>query len=128
MCVKYIFYGLSASCKQMKTNITPIWNALLIITLVEQFNMISVLMLSNYFGFHIVPDFKTESDTIQFYGTIAVIMFMFNYFYLYRDIKRIYVKYSRTANKRTAIIISYCYIVVSLILMWIVGVNFNGKS
>jgi len=117
--MRYLYYRIYQALTKVKTNDTPAFNAMLLLMILQAFNIFSVISIINYF-------YKVEFDKQQvFIGAMSlfIIILIPNYIFFYRKRDAIIKRYQNETkeDKKWGIIGLLFYIVVSLAVFFILG-------
>jgi threonine/homoserine/homoserine lactone efflux protein len=116
---KELYYWMYFYLSKIKTNDTPAFNAGLLISLLQIFNILTFAIIINYFV-------KADLDIIvsDYVGlTLCAILLIIDYFSLYAQRKIIFEKYGALQPKRKTrgIICFWLYAVLSLVGLFVSG-------
>lgn len=123
--MKYLYYHLWQSLIKIKTNDTPEYNSMILISIAQVFNFhLIYIILSLYFDIDIKFDIiqnimRFDKNEIKIYESIiGIFMFTFNYFYLVKSRKKLENKYINETKKQKTIgiLFSYIYIFGSILI------------
>jgi uncharacterized membrane protein len=97
--MKYLFYTLYRHLLKVKTNDTPAFSAIALITLFECFNIMTVLQL---LPVSLQPDFKNKNQGIVSYAAAGLIVLAINYFLLLKNVSYLCDKYKNESENKKA--------------------------
>ena len=122
--MSYLYYILYSHLRKVKTNNTPAFNAMLMISTVQWMNVMVVVLVVNHF---IKIGFLSSKDQSVLSGvTLGLMMYAVNFFFLYRrrvEISRRYGENGEGVNK-IGVSILVIYLIGSFILVYFVGSRF----
>jgi hypothetical protein len=118
-----MYYWMIFYLKKVKTNDMPQFNAYLLICVLVNANLLTIVMGVSYLMNFDLTIFRGDSKYIGLVGGLSLMIF--NYFYLFRQRKKIIDKYDQFPQKRRVrgIISFWIYSILSLSLLFIAGVN-----
>jgi hypothetical protein len=120
--MKYLYFKIYQILRKIKTNDTPATNAIVILSIFEIMNIITIQVLLNYF-LYIKIELGTKSEIKSFSYILGISIMILNYFVLYKKREKICEKYKNESKLRSrvgfAILILYC--VSSAILVYVFG-------
>jgi hypothetical protein len=117
--MRYFYYRLYKALAKVKTNDTPAFNAMFMLTILQMCNILSVFMIINYL-------FKREYDNQQstiIGASLCLILLVLNYIFLIRKRDKIVKRYQNETkeNKTWGIIYVWLYIVITLTVFFVLG-------
>jgi len=120
--MKYLYYKLYQDFKRIKTNDTPATNAMIFLSIIQGVNLATVQIIINHF-FHIKIDFFSKNEIILFAIILGLILYVINYFLIYKKRKEIYEKYMNETKiqNRIGYVVLIIYIIGSAALVYFVG-------
>jgi len=115
---KLIYFLIYTDFKKVKTNDTPAYNALLVLSLLQSMNFLSLGAVVNYF-----LKIEIDKNNATYFGIfVAFLLLLINYFYIFRKKDAIEKKYeSKSIAKRQFYL--WLYIVISVALFIYVITN-----
>lgn len=117
--MKYLYYTLYRHLLKVKTNETPAWNAMLLISILEYTNILSVDL---YFNYNPLDQFKIENQLILEAFIPGLILYFINYFILVKNAPKLSEKYKdesdRDQLKGTVMLILYALLSVLIIYLF----------
>ena len=123
--MRYLYYKLWQNFKRVKTNDMPATNAMIFISMIQFLNVGLIYIFITYYS-SLKLEFASKSDiyilSIIFGGTVYTI----NYFYLYKNRRRLYEKYTNESKRRkiTGNVLLILYVLVSFVLVLYFGSKF----
>ncbi len=123
--MKYLYYKLCQDFKRVKSNDTPFFSALLVMCMMHNANIATLYILYCHF-FNVKSQFDSKNQIILFGVIQILIIFVVDYFLLYKNKVVLSEKYKYESKKKGIIgyILLFLYIIVSLFLVYIVGSNY----
>ena len=112
--MKYLYYTLYRNLLKVKINSKPAYSAILLMTLFEFYNILTVLQLFPV-TLQIIPKTKDEGELS--YIVAGIILLIINYFLLYKNVASLSYKYRNESEneKLRGTILLYCYAIVSIV-------------
>jgi hypothetical protein len=117
--MRYFYYRIYKALTKVKTNNTPALNAIILITILQGFNVFTIYIILDHF---LKPEFEKQQVIIGG-GLLYFILFAVNYTYLFRKRSEIARRYENETkeDKTWGIIGLLLYIVVSIAIFFILG-------
>ena len=120
--MKYLYYKLWQTFKKIPTNDTPATNAMVVFSMLHFTNIATIQVLVNqFFNFNIEPNSKNE--VILFACSLGLVLYLLNFFYLYKNREKLYEKYKDESKSKSIIgnIALIIYIIASAALVYYFG-------
>jgi hypothetical protein len=120
--MRYLYYKLWQTFKKIPTNDMPATNAMIVFSILHFINIATIQVLVNhFFSFNIEPNSKNE--IILFACSLGLVLYLINYFYLYKNREKLYEKYkdeskSKSIIGNTSLVL---YIIASAALVYYFG-------
>lgn len=118
-----LYYWMYYHLCKIKTNDTPALNAYIIISVLQGFNIGTIYIIAAYF---LKVDTSTDRNTALYMGlSLIAVLYLINYFLLYRKRETIFQKYESASPKRKTkgMIYFWLYVVLSLVILFTLGIN-----
>jgi amino acid transporter len=117
--MRYLYFRLFKVLAKVKTNDTPAFNAMFMLTIFQICNILSVFMVVNY-------SFKREYNNHQstIIGALLCFILLFlNYFFLFRKRAKIIKRYENETkeDRLWGIVALWIYVVVTIAVFFILG-------
>lgn len=120
--MRYLYYKIYQDFKRIKTNDTPALNAMIVLTLFEGMNLLTVQCLINHY-FKIKIDMNSKDQIMIFSTILYLLVLLINYLLLYKKREEICLKYNNESKLKSrvgfTILILYC--ISSAILVYVIG-------
>lgn len=123
--MKYLYYKLWQDFRRVKTNDTPATNAMIMISVFNGINIITLMILADYF-LQIQKYTVSRSEIYTFSTILGLSVMGINYFLLYKKRDAITEKYkgeSKTMS-RIGFFLVYFYMIGSFFLVYFVSKKF----
>lgn len=120
--MKYLYFKIWQCFKRIPTNDTPATNAMILVSIMHFANLATVQVLINHF-FQTKIELDSKNEMILFSALVGVIIYLINYFLLYKKREKIFEKYkneNKTRSRRGYIIL-ILYILTSFALVFYFG-------
>jgi hypothetical protein len=119
-----MYYWMMFYLGKVKTNDMPKFNAYLLMCLLVSFNIMTILIV--IFSSLNIDHRKllmSRQDTKIIGGTLEIIVFIFNYFYLYKNINQILQKHDKLVGKRRlrGMFFFWIYAIASIVSLFTLG-------
>ena len=126
--MRYLYYRLWQFFKQIKTNDMPATNAMIIISICEFANLFVIDILLEFF-FHIKLDFPTTNHIYTFAILVGTLVYIINYFFLYKNREKLNDKYKDESKRRKKVgtVLLILYMVVSFALVFYFGPKYTSS-
>jgi hypothetical protein len=126
--MKFLYYRLWQLFTKIKTNDMPATNAMIFISLCQFFNFSLIyffLLQYSIINIH----FNKRSEVLFYTIPLGIIVYIINYFYLYKNRERLYEKYKNEGKKRKIIgnILLILYVVGSFALVFYFGPKYSAS-
>ena len=124
--MRYLYYKLWQDFKRVKTNDMPATNAMIFISIIQFLNLSLIYIFIKHY-FLVVINFTSKDEIYIFSILLGGIIYIINYFFLYKNRTRLYEKY-KNENERSRItgnILSVLYIFGSFVLFFYSLSNFT---
>jgi hypothetical protein len=120
--MKYLYYKLYYSLKKVKTNDTPATNAMFLISMIQFANVATLHVLLNYF-FGIKLKLDSKNEVILFASSVGLVIYIINYFLLYKKRDEIYEKYKNESKYKKVLgfVFLVIYAIGSAIILYYFG-------
>ncbi len=120
--MRYLYYRLWQILKRMPTNDTPATNAMILLSIFQGVNIVTIQLLVNHY-FDIRIKVQSEIEAIIFPCAIGLVLYLINYFYLYSGRQKLHEKYKDESRIRSIIglIVLAFYIIISGMLVYYFG-------
>ena len=116
-----IYYWMSTRLARIKSNDNPPFNAYFLICFLQAENIGTLFVIVNYFTkIHFV-----KNAYIYIGLSLALILFVINYFTLYAKREEIFEKYKKVLPKRKTkgLLYFWMYVLLSTIIFWVAVAN-----
>ena len=126
--MRYLYYKLWQNFKRVKTNDMPATNAMIFISMCEFANLFVLQTLAEFL-LNIKVDFSSKTNIYYYTITIGLIVYLVNYFYLYKNKDKLYEKYKNESKKQKIIgnILLIIYIFGSFALVFYLGPKYTAN-
>lgn len=121
---KEIYYWLYRDFKTVKTNTQPFFNAYIVLSLVQCFNIASLLAIANYYMNY---KYEPTKEAGIFYALgLYIVVTLVNYFILFNNRKNIVERYDSYDSKRQrkGKLLSWLYLILSLAALFYIGTHY----
>lgn len=122
--MRYLYYTIYRLMLKIKTNDTPDWNAMFMLTILEGMNILTLELLIQRSG---ISQTTINDQVILFAIIPCLVLFAVNYFLYVKNVKEIALIYSAESQQRktVGVLLLVVYAIVSFLLLFVV---FNMKS
>ena len=126
--MRYLYYRLWQLFTKIKTNDMPATNAMIFISMCEFANLFVIQIIFEYFLF-LKIDFSSKYNIYFFTIPLGIIVYIINYFYLYKNRESLYKKYKNEGEKQKIIgnILLIIYVVGSFSLVFYFGSKYTAS-
>ena len=124
--MRYFYYRIYKALTKVKTNDTPALNAMILLVVLQGFNILSVFSIINYFY-----KWKFDKQHSIIGGLILyIILLVPNYIYLFRKRNEIVKRYENETkeDKAWGIIYVLLYIVITITVFFVLGETIVQKQ
>jgi len=123
--MKYLYFKLYQILKKVKTNDTPATNSMILLSLLQSVNILTLFYLFKHYLLENSSDKKIE--IIIFPVLLCLIIYTINYFILYKRRDFIFKKHVNESSLGNIIgySILFIYFIGSFLLAYFVGTKFN---
>lgn len=119
--MRYLYYKLYKLLVRIKSNKTPAFNSMIILSVFQIMNILSIFILIKHF---IQNTFDTNLEDARNHGVIlALLVFIFNYFFLFNKQKEIFKRYENESyvKSRKGFLQLIIYVLGSFIVLLLFG-------
>lgn len=124
--MKYLYYKLWQIFKRIPSNDTPATNAMIFLSIFQSANIVTLQLIINHsFGFKIM--LYSKINTMLFACAIGLILYLINYFYLYKGRDKLHEKYKEEGRTQSVvgIITLVLYLITSIVLVQYFGTRYR---
>lgn len=100
--MRYLYYKLYQCLKKVKTNDTPATNAMILLSMIHSLNIAFVQVLLNHF-FNLKFKLASKNEIIAFAISLGLIIYIINYFHLYKKREEICEKFKNETAMQSII-------------------------
>jgi dolichol kinase len=120
-----LYYKLYQTLRKVKTNDTPATNAMILLSVTQAINIVTIQVLINYF-FNVKLLLRSKYEIIIFAVSFMLIIYLINYFHLYKKHEKINEHYKNESKNKSTVgfIIMVMYILGSFILLFFIGTKY----
>jgi hypothetical protein len=120
--MKYLYFKLYYCLKKVKTNDSPATNAMILLSMIHMANIATIQILFNYF-FSIKIKLVSKNEVIMFAVSAGLVIYIINYFLLYKKRDEIYEKYKNESKYKKVLgyIVLVLYAIGSSIILYYFG-------
>jgi len=117
--MEYIYYRIFFQLKKVKTNDTPVFNALIFLIVFQALNIISVCGVIN----HYIKIYLFKNQILMIAIVFSLLLFILNFMYFFRNHKEIFKRYENETekSKRRGIVYVLLYIIISVVFFFVIG-------
>lgn len=119
--MEYIYFRIYQLLSNIKTNDTPALNSMLLLVILQAFNIFSIAIIFNSMHFYTLSKNQAYLFAITFY----ILLLIPNYLFLYRKLKKIISKYENEPKsvRLGRSIMVFSYIILSFVILFALGFN-----
>jgi len=126
--MRYLYYRLWRLITKIRTNDMPAFNAMILIGLCQLLNMFLVYIFLQRYSI-IDIHFTNKSEIMSYTIPIGVMVYSFDYFYLYKYRHKLHEKYKNESRNKRVLgnVLLYAYVVLSIGLVFYFGPKYTMK-
>lgn len=126
--MRYLYYKVWQNFKKTPTNDMPATNAMFFIAICQFANIFIIHLLLSVNSLASMK-FGSRREIYAFTVPMSLIVFIFDYLYLYRNRDKIYEKYKDESNKHKLIgnLLLALYIIISFALVFYFGPKYTAS-
>lgn len=118
--MRYLYFKLYQLFRKVKTNITPATNAMILMSVFQTINLLTLLYLLEHY-YDINFSFKINSELDIFPVFVCIPLYGINYLFLYKYREEIWQRYINESQIKNifGIIVLCLYFIISFILVYL---------
>jgi purine-cytosine permease-like protein len=121
--MKYLYYKNFQIFRKIKTNDTPEFNAMIILSVCQYVNILTLLVFFNHFFIGLQKPILSRSEIVYYSFASAFVIMFINYFLLYKKREKICEKYKNESKIKSMLgyVIFLIYIIGTAALVYIIS-------
>lgn len=123
--MRYFYYVIYSFLSKIPTNDTPKTNALILLVALQSLNILTLFTIVNFFlNLQLSRNYAIVEGIVLY-----IVLLVFNYFYIIRNIKLIIKKYQNASSNKKLIglFIFYTYVIISITTYFYIIENYINK-